>query len=44
MPNYLYSKDLENAWEAVDDINKFKDCKMDNIELYQSFKAFAAYI
>ena len=33
MPNYLYSKDLKNAWEAADDINKFKDCKMDNIKL-----------
>ena len=34
MPNYLYSKDLENAQEAVDDVDKFKDREMDDIELY----------
>ena len=34
MPDYLYNKDLEDAREALDDINKFKDCEMDNIELY----------
>ena len=41
MPNYLYSKDLKDAQEAADDINKFKDREMDNIKLYQSFKALA---
>ena len=34
MFNYLYNKDLEDAWEAIDDVNKFKDYKIDNIELY----------
>ena len=34
MPDYLYSKDLEDAWEAIDNINKFKDCKIDNIKFY----------
>ena len=43
MPDYLYNKDLEDAQEALDDINKFKDCKIDDIELYQSFKALATH-
>ena len=34
MPDYLYSKDLEDVQEAIDNINKFKDCEMDDIELY----------
>ena len=34
MPNYLYSKDLEDAWEAADNVNEFKDREMDDIELY----------
>ena len=34
MPNYLYSKDLEDAREAIDNINKFKNYKINNIELY----------
>jgi hypothetical protein len=41
MPDYLYSKDLEDAWEAADNVNKFKDREIDDIELYQSFKALA---
>ena len=43
MPNYLYNKNLKNAWETLDNINKFKDYKINNIKLYQSFKALAAY-
>jgi hypothetical protein len=43
MPNYLYSKDLEDTREAIDNVNKFKDCKIDDIELYQSFKALTTY-
>ncbi len=43
MLDYLYSKDLEDAWEAMDNINKFEDCEIDDIKLYQSFKALAAY-
>jgi hypothetical protein len=39
MPDYLYNKDLEDAREALDNINKFKDREIDDIELYQSFKA-----
>ena len=42
MPDYLYSKDLEDAREAIDNVNEFKDREMDDIELYQSFKALAA--
>ena len=42
MPNYLYNKDLEDAQEASNDVNEFKDREIDNIELYQSFKALAA--
>ena len=34
MPDYLYNKDLRDAWEALNNINKFKDYKIDNIELY----------
>ena len=34
MPDYLYSNDLEDAREAIDNINEFKDCEIDNIELY----------
>ena len=34
MPNYLYSKNLIDAWEAADDINKFKDCKIDILQFY----------
>ena len=34
MPDYLYNKDLEDAQEALNNINKFKDCKIDNIKLY----------
>ena len=42
MPDYLYSNNLEDAREAADDINEFKDYKIGNIELYQSFEALAA--
>ena len=41
IPNYLYNKDLEDAREALDDINEFKGCEIDDIELYQSFEALA---
>ena len=34
MPDYLYNKDLEDAWEAIDNINEFKNCEIDDIELY----------
>ena len=34
MPDYLYNKDLEDAREALNNINKFKDYKINNIELY----------
>ena len=34
MPDYLYSKDLEDTREAIDNVNKFKDREIDNIELY----------
>ena len=34
MPDYLYSNNLENTQKAIDNINKFKDYKIDNIELY----------
>ena len=36
MPDYLYSNNLKDVWEAVDNINKFKDYKMDNIVLVSS--------
>ena len=34
MPDYLYSKDLEDAREAIDDINEFKNREINDIELY----------
>ena len=34
MPDYLYNKDLEDAQEALNNINKFKDRKINNIKLY----------
>ena len=34
MPDYLYSKDLEDAQEAIDNINEFKDHEINNIKLY----------
>ena len=43
MPDYLYSKDLEDAREAADDVDEFEDREMDDIELYQSFEALAAH-
>ena len=42
MPDYLYSNNLEDAREAIDDVKKFKNREIDNIELYQSFKALTA--
>ena len=34
MPNYLYNKDLEDVWKALNNINKFKNYKINDIELY----------
>ena len=43
MPNYLYNKDLEDTQEALDDIKKFKNYKINNIKLYQFFKALTTH-
>ena len=34
MPDYLYNKNLEDAQKALNNINKFKNYKIDNIEFY----------
>ena len=34
MPDYLYNKDLKDAQKALNNINKFKDYKINNIKLY----------
>ena len=34
MPDYLYSNNLKDTREAIDNVNKFKDCEINNIKFY----------
>ena len=38
MPNCLYNKDLEDAQETLNDINKIKDYKIDKIDKIKDYK------
>ena len=38
-PNYFYNQRLEEGRETTNNINEFKGDFVDNLELYQSFKA-----
>ena len=38
-PNYFYNRKLEEGRETANNINKFKGDFVDDLELYQSFKA-----
>ena len=38
-PDYFYNQKLEEGCETTNDINEFKGDFIDNLELYQSFKA-----
>ena len=38
-PNYFYNRKLEEDRETANNINKFKGDFIDDLELYQSFKA-----
>ena len=43
-PNYFYNQKLEEGYKTTNNINKFKGDFIDDLELYQSFKALYAYI
>ena len=42
--NYFYNQKLEEAYKTTNNINKFKGDFIDNLKLYQSFKALYTYI
>ena len=44
LPNYFYNQKLEEGCETTNNINKFKGDFVDDLELYQSFKALYTYI
>ena len=39
LPDYFYSQKLEEGRETANNINEFKGDFVDNLKLYQSFKA-----
>ena len=39
LPNYFYNRKLEEGYKTTNNINKFKGDFVDDLELYQSFKA-----
>ena len=43
-PDYFCNWKLEEGCETTNNINKFKGNFVDDLELYQSFKALYAYI
>ena len=43
-PNYFYNWKLEEGRETTNNINKFKGDFVDDLELYQSFKALYARV
>ena len=44
LPNYFYNQELEEGYKTTNNINKFKGDFIDDLELYQSFKALYTYI
>ena len=38
-PNYFYNQKLKEGYKTANNINKFKGDFIDDLELYQSFKA-----
>ena len=44
LPNYFYNWKLEEGYKTTNNINEFKGDFVDDLELYQSFKALYARI
>ena len=44
LSNYFYNQQLEEGYKTTNNINKFKSDFIDDLELYQSFKALYTYI
>ena len=43
-PDYFYNQKLEEGRKTTNNINKFKGNFVDDLELYQSFKALYARV